>query len=134
MGLLNPKIKYLIENQHIMNKNNENNFAIIASINLGILLIYFMAREKQNEIFFQDAFVIVIQVIANFLLAGIFGTIDSGNAQKTQQNELKETDILDDEGSTIPKKSGHYSRSKSFLLSALLVLLIGFGLCTLTNQ
>lgn len=93
-----------------------------------------MGREKMNEVFFQDAFVIVIQVVANFLLAGIFSTIDSGNNQEIQQNEPKETDILDDEGSTVPQKSGHYSRSKSFLLSALLVLLIGFGLCTLTNQ
>jgi hypothetical protein len=116
-----------------MNRNNPNNFVFIASINFGILLIYFMGREKMNEVFFQDAFVIVIQVMINLFLAAIFGGMDSQNNQKVQQNELKETDILDDEGSTVPQKSGKYSRSKSFLLSALLVLLIGFGLCVLNN-
>ena len=116
-----------------MNKNNENNFAFIATVNLGILLIYFFSRDMQDNAYSQDAFVIVIHVVANLILAIISGTRDANNPQKAQQNESKETDILDDEGSTVPQKSVHYSRSKSFLLSALLVLLIGFGLCALTN-
>ncbi len=128
MGLLNPKIKSTVENQYIMNKNNENNFAFIATVNLGILLIYFFSRDMQDYAYSQDAFVIVVQVVANLILAIISGTVETGNAQR---NEIKETDILDDVD--MPQKNRHYSRSKSFLLSALLVLLIGFGLCALTN-
>ena len=111
-----------------MNKNNENNFAFIATVNLGILLIYFFSRDMQDYAYSQDAFVIVVQVVANLILAIISGTVETGNAQR---NEIKETDILDDVD--MPQKNRHYSRSKSFLLSALLVLLIGFGLCALTN-
>jgi hypothetical protein len=110
--------------------NKKDTFAIIISVNLGILLIYFIGREKQNEVVFQDAFFIFIQVLLNLFLAMGFGAMDSGS---TQQNELKETDILDDEGKTTAQNNGKYSRSKSFLLSALLVLLIGFGLCVLNN-
>jgi hypothetical protein len=111
-----------------MNKNNENNFAIISISNLIILIIYFASREKQNDIFFQDALVVVIQVFINLFLAAVF----SGS-----YNELKEqneTEILDEDGNSFPQKDRHFSRSKSFLLSALLVLLIGFGLCSLGSN
>jgi hypothetical protein len=108
--------------------NKKDTFAIIISVNLGILLIYFVGRERQSEIAFTDAFVIVIQVIVNLFLAAIFGGID--NNSKPQN----ETQILDDDGNNLPQNNGKYSRSKSFLLSALLVLLIGFGLCVFTGQ
>jgi hypothetical protein len=110
--------------------NKKDTFAIIISVNLGILFIYFVGREKQSEVAFADAFVIVIQVMVNLFLAAIVGGIDNNSRP---QNELKETDILDDEGKTTTQNNGKYSRSKSFLLSALLVLLIGFGLCVLNN-
>jgi hypothetical protein len=110
--------------------NKKDTFAIIISVNLGILLIYFMGREKLNEELFQDAFVIFIQVVLNLFLAMGFGAIDNGS---NQQNELKETNILDDEDETKAQNKAKYSRAKSFLLSALLVLLIGFGLCVLNN-
>jgi hypothetical protein len=113
--------------------NKKDTFAIIISVNLGILLIYFIGREKQNEVVFQDAFFIFIQVLLNLLLAMGFGAMDSGRNPKIQKDELKETDILDDDGETTAQNNGKYSRSKSFLLSALLVLLIGFGLCVLNN-
>jgi hypothetical protein len=113
--------------------NKKDTFAIIISVNLGILLIYFMSREKMNEELFQDAFVIFIQVVLNLFLAMGFGAMDTGSNQENQQNELKETDILDDDGNSLPQNNRKYSRSKSFLLSALLVLLIGFGLCVLNN-
>jgi hypothetical protein len=106
--------------------NKKDTFAIIISVNLGILLIYFMGREKQNEVVFTDAFVIVIQVVLNLFLAVISGM----NEVQKPQNE---TTILDDDGNNLPQNNGKYSRSKSFLLSALLVLLIGFGLCVLNN-
>jgi hypothetical protein len=113
--------------------NKKDTFAIIISVNLGILFIYFVGREKMNEVVFQDAFVIFIQVVLNLFLAMGFGAMDSGINKGNQQNELKETDILDDDGETTAQNNGKYSRSKSFLLSALLVLLIGFGLCVLNN-
>jgi hypothetical protein len=106
--------------------NKKDTFAIIISVNLGILLIYFMGREKQNEVVFTDAFVIVIQVVLNLFLASISGM----NEVQKPQNQ---TEILDDDGNSLPQNNGKYSRSKSFLLSALLVLLIGFGLCVLNN-
>jgi hypothetical protein len=108
--------------------NKKDTFAIIVSVNLGILLIYFMSREKFNEVVFEDATVIFIQVVVNLFLAAIFGGIDN-NRPKEQNN----SEILDDNGATIPQNNRSYSRSKSFLLSALLVLLIGFGLCVLNN-
>lgn len=107
--------------------NKKDTFAIIVSVNLGLLLIYFTGREKQNEVVFHDASVILIQVVVNLFLAMMFGGIDNNSKSKN------ETGILDDDGNALPQKDHHHSRSKSFLLSALLVLLIGFGLCVLNN-
>jgi hypothetical protein len=108
--------------------SKKNVFAIIAIINFALLLLYFALREKEQYVVLLDAIVVGFQVAGNVVLGIIFLVVSK--VRKHRNN----TEILDDDGSLTPTTDAKTNFAQPFFLSALLVLLIGFGLCILKNQ
>jgi hypothetical protein len=113
-----------------MNKifTKKNAFAFIAIANLIVLVLYFALRQKEQYIVILDAFVVGLQVAANLLMGLIFLIVDK---VRKPQNMME---VLDEDENLLPQNDHKIKLTKPFLLSALLVLLIGFGLCILKNQ
>jgi hypothetical protein len=113
--------------------NSKNSLAIVALTNFVIMVLYFALREKQSEVIFADAIVIFFQVLANLFLAIVVGIIENLRRNKIEGTKVSTDEkLLDDE--LTHRKEKHRTWAQSFLLSALLVLLVGFGLCILNNQ
>lgn len=94
------------------NGNHKIVFGLVILLNFFILFSYFAMRKEvkgEHSTLFQDAFFIGIQVAVSVILS-IFFLLSAENQEKSANNI---NSIL----------------SKAFLLSAGLVLLIGFGLC-----
>jgi hypothetical protein len=106
----------------------KNALAIIAITNLIALILYFALRKKEHYVVLLDAIVVGFQVAGNVVLGIIFLIVDKVSKPKNT------TEILDDDGSLYPSINVKANFAKPFFLSALLVLLIGFGLCILKNQ
>jgi hypothetical protein len=85
-------------------------FAIIIIANIVVTVLYFKGKNtvKSNDHFAHlgDAFLVIAQVVINYLLGVLFEGLD----ESREENKFK--------------------LGKSFFLSAILTLLIGFGLCT----
>jgi hypothetical protein len=108
--------------------SKKNAFAIIAITNLIALILYFALRKKEQYVVLLDAIVVGFQVAGNVILGIIFLVIDR---VRSRQNN---TEILDDDEKLYPPINVKTNFAKPFFLSALLILLIGFGLCILKNQ
>lgn len=108
----------------------KNAFAIIATVNFTILLLYFGLRHKEQYVALLDAFVIALQIAANLVMAIIFYFVERPYKNKTPLDSAMLDEIVNENSpSETPLKL-----AKPFLLSALLVLLVGFGLCLAVNQ
>lgn len=108
--------------------SKKNAFAIVAITNLIALILYFALREKEQYVVLLDAIVIGFQVAANVILGIIFLVVHK------VRNRQNGAEILDADENLYPPINQNINLAKPFFLAALLVLLIGFGLCILKNQ